>query len=638
MNSKFRLFPGVLILISSIVGELSHVAFAFDDNPGAGGNSLTSISSGAELFAERCAHCHGSGIIAPDIAGIGKLPADEIYHALSNGIMREAADGLDDAERRAIANYVSTINPQKPSRESKGFCGSNNNAPPIDGNDKWPGWSHTNGNTRYLETDTFSIDQLQRIRMKWAFVFPDTGSLINAGNQPTISNGRLYIGNRNKAVYSLNALTGCVYWEFEADASVRSAVVIDGELAVFGDYETNVYALDAMTGELKWRARADEQPSARISGNLIVQDDAVYVPVSSNQEFVNAIDPKIPCCSFRGSIVAFETQSGKQTWKTYMIEEPLRRLGNNEIGVARYGPSGGAVWSVPTVDARRGLLYVGVSNQYTEPAVMESDAVIALDLATGEKKWLKGFGPELADGKDIWNGSCVDVFPGAGKECPSSEPEGSDRDLASPVVLHTRKDGSEILLVGSKDGMFYALDPDDRGKVLWKTRVGKLMSVKGPSFGGIEHGFSVDRENAYLPIADIDVLEDFADGVIVAVDLMTGKTVWKKPSNRDVCNNKPAGCINAYTAPTTVINDVVFSGSNDGYIRAHKARDGQIIWEYDTAIPVDGVNGLQGTGGSISRSGIAYANRMLYQSSGYGFSGMVMPGNVLFAFEIPVQR
>ena len=627
---KFMMWPVLVVLICA----QAHVLTAGEAGTAREYTGEEAVTDGAVLFARYCLQCHGSGVIEPNVQGLAKLGAEEIYHALRNGIMREAAERLDDAGHRAVAEYVASLNQSKPSGRSWGNCGSGPESASGTGNGRWAGWSNDVSNSRRVAGVNAGLSQVRRMSLKWSFVFPDTASSTNAGNQPTVVNGILYIGHRNRNVYALDALTGCTYWSYRADAGVRSVVAVEDGIAVFADYETNVYALDAVTGVLKWRARADEQPSARVNGNVSIHGGMAYVPVSSNQEFVNALDPDIPCCSFRGSVVAYDINSGNRIWKTYMIEAPLRTLGKNSRGVKIYGPSGGAVWSAPTIDSKRGVVYVGTGNQFTGPAVEISDAVVALDLKDGRIQWVKSFVPPRFGGQDIWNGSCVDVIKGARAECPAMGQ--GDRDLGSPVVLQTRKDGSDILLVGSKDGVLYALDPDREGAIIWETRVGKVMAVSGPSFGGIEHGFSADKDRAYVPVADIDVIEEYADGSLVAVDLVSGELIWKRPAPPHVCRGQPVRCYNAYTAPTTVIEGIVFSGSNDGFIRAHDIETGLAVWEFNTAIPVTGVNGVTGSGGAINRSGSAIVDGMVYQTSGYG-QGLGMPGNVLFAFEIPSE-
>ena len=589
---------------------------------------------GERIFSERCAACHSSAVIEPSVAGLAKLRPEYIYRSLWSGIMREAAVGLNDAERRAVARYLGNLVPEKPSAEVSNFC----DAKALTANGvagAWGAWAPDTRNSRHLADYSLTAQQVARARLKWAFVIPDTGSTTNAGNQPTVHAGRLYIGSRSGFVFALDARSGCIHWQYRPVAGVRSAIAIDDGKAIFADYENYVYALETGTGELLWRNKADEQPSARVNGSVTVHDGRVYVPVSTNQGFVNALDPRLPCCTFQGTVTAFDTRSGRRLWQTRIVEEPLRELGPSPSGTMRYGPSGGSVWSVPTVDDRRGLLYVGTSNQKTGPPIPESDAVVALDLRTGDKKWVRSFAPPRFGGMDIWNGGCVGVFADPEEECPpENESLEGDRDIGAPVVLQTRSDGSEILLVASKDGMLYALDPNRDGETIWETRVGRIIHIRGPSFGGVEHGMAADAGRAYVPIADIDVMENTAAGALVAVDLDSGEITWRADADDDWCRGKPDRCYTSMTSPPTIAGEVVFAGANDGVLRAYDSNTGRIVWAFDTAIEVEGVNGLSGSGGSISRGGTALVDSMFFQSSGYG-QGLGMPGNVVFAFEYP---
>lgn len=589
---------------------------------------------GERIFSERCAACHSSAVIEPSVAGLAKLRPEYIYRSLWSGIMREAAVGLNDAERRAVARYLGNLVPEKPSAEVSNFC----DAKALAANGAtgaWGAWAPDTRNSRHLADSGLTAGQMAQARLKWAFVIPDTGSTTNAGNQPTVHAGRLYIGSRSGFVFALDARSGCIHWQYRPVAGVRSAIAIDDGKAIFADYENYVYALATGTGELLWRNKADEQPSARVNGSVTVHNGRVFVPVSTNQGFVNALDPRLPCCTFQGTVTAFDTGSGRRLWQTRIVDEPLRELGPSPSGTMRYGPSGGSVWSVPTVDARRGVLYVGTSNQKTGPPIPESDAVVALDIRTGTKKWVRSFAPPRFGGVDIWNGGCVGVFADPEEECPpENESLEGDRDIGAPVILQTRSDGSEILLVASKDGMLYALDPLRDGETIWETRVGRIIQIRGPSFGGVEHGIAADSERAYVPIADIDVMENTAAGALVAVDLASGEIAWRADAAHDWCRGKPDRCYTSMTSPPTIAGEVVFAGANDGVLRAYDRKTGKIVWAFDTAIEVEGVNGLSGSGGSISRGGTALVHGMFFQSSGYG-QGLGMPGNVVFAFEYP---
>src|SRR5262249_38391121 len=154
-----------------------------------------------------------------------------------------------------------------------------------------------------------------------------------------------------------DARSGCVYWTFEAEAGVRSAISIEPRVgdkyaAYFGDFKANVYAIDAGTGALLWKVRIDEHPAARVTGAPSLHSGRLYVPVSS-VEAPPAQNPKYPCCSFRGSVVALESATGKRLWKSYTIPDPPKPTRKNSAGTQLQGPAGAAVWSAPTIDAKR---------------------------------------------------------------------------------------------------------------------------------------------------------------------------------------------------------------------------------------------------------------------------------------------
>src|SRR5207249_9243157 len=145
----------------------------------------------------------------------------------------------------------------------------------------------------------------------------------------------------------------------------RAAVVVDPatRMAVFGDLAANVYGVDATTGRLVWKQRVDAHPAARITGSPLFAGGRLFVPVSSGEEG-SAADPHYPCCTFRGSVVALDTASGKQIWKTYAIDETPKPTRQGPQGVQYWGPSGAAIWSSPTADLKRHIIYVATGNNY----------------------------------------------------------------------------------------------------------------------------------------------------------------------------------------------------------------------------------------------------------------------------------
>ncbi|MCB1748615.1 MAG: PQQ-binding-like beta-propeller repeat protein, partial [Gammaproteobacteria bacterium] len=426
------------------------------------------------------------------------------------------------------------------------------------------------------------------------------------------------------------AARGCAHWAFHAEGRVRSNVALEGDTLVFGDLLANVYGLDARTGRLRWRTRVDWTPGARITGNVTLDAGQVFVPVSSLEE-VQAMRMDLPCCTFRGAVVALDAATGEVRWKTHTIEQYAEYLGENDMGVARFGPSGVPVWSGIAVDRKRGVVYVGNGNQFTEPRVDESDAVMALDIATGAKRWVMSLAPVQMGGADIYHLACEAWWDEERKNCSPENPEGhGDRDLGAPPLLVERADGREIVVAGSKDGMLYALDPDNAGQVLWSVRVGR-----GGEAGGIEFGIAADGRYAYAPVTDIDI--DLASrGSLTAVDLVTGEPAWRVDDIAPRCAGKPTPpCGNGVATPPTVAGEVVLVGLLDGTLRGYRRDDGSAVFVLDTAQDFAGVNGRSGHGGALGNGGPVVAGDYVYLNSGFNILNVGLPGNVLLAYRLP---
>ena len=360
-----------------------------------------------------------------------------------------------------------------------------------------------------------SADDVPRLTLKWAFGLPRASS---AGTQPVVVKGRMYITTAEGDIYVLDAKTGCVHWTMEAEAGIRTALTMEqrddgGHTAYFGDQSAHVYAVDTESGKLRWKVEVDEHPHAAITGAPQLYGQRLYVPVSSREES-QVGDPRYPCCQFRGSIVALDRKTGQQVWKTYTIDRPAAPTVKNSIGTQLFGPSGAAVWNTPTIDSERNTLYVGTGNNFSPPATNASDAVVALDLTTGGIRWI-----HQITANDIWNASCrrPDRDPAV---CPDAD--APDLDFPGSPILVDLADGRQLVIAGNKDGMIYALDPDRGGATVWRQRV-----ARGGLGGGVFWGAAVDDENVYGADAYYDAANPGASGGLAAVELATGRIVWR---------------------------------------------------------------------------------------------------------------
>jgi polyvinyl alcohol dehydrogenase (cytochrome) len=352
-----------------------------------------------------------------------------------------------------------------------------------------------------------------------------------------------------------------------------------------------------------------------VTGAPVLVGDRLLVPVSSYEEGA-AASASYECCTFRGSVVALASATGRMLWKRYTIAEEPRAYRRHGGDQEFKGPAGASVWGSPTVDRERGMLYVGTGNGYTDILAPTTDAVLGIALSSGELRWVRQL-----DSHDSWASGCV-----YGGPCP--ETPGLDADFAASTILVRLPSGHDVLVAGQKSGMVYGLDPDDGGKVLWRTKAGA-----GGVFGGIEWGMAAADGRVFVPISD-SLPSSGAAGRpgLAALDAATGRRLWWTPSPPQ-CAWGEEDCRASLSQAVTAIPGIVFAGSQDGHLRAYDARTGRIVWQLDTAGSFVAVNAPAAHGGSLDAGGPVLADGVLYLNSGYGqFLGR--GGNVLLAISV----
>jgi polyvinyl alcohol dehydrogenase (cytochrome) len=585
----------------------------------------------AALYKTFCGTCHESAgdSRAPSREILKQMSPEQILSALEKGSMVTVGAERSRAERRALAEYLSGKalgSAPLASIPKSAFCDASARSLPKDlSGASWNGWGVTTANTRFQAGDAAGLapEAVSRLKLKWAFGFPGASS---ASSQPVVAGGRVYVSSWEGDVFSLDAKTGCIHWMIEAEAGVRSAISLGQDasgnlVAYFGDLAANAYAVDATSGKVLWKRKVDTYPLARITGSPTLHVGRLYVPVSSREESM-AGDPKHVCCRFRGSVAALDAATGTQVWKTFTVSEEARATRKSSAGVQSWGPSGAAVWTAPTIDPKRNVLYIGTGNSYSAPVAPMSDSIVAMDLTSGKILWSRQITPN-----DTWNGSCPET---ARDHANCADQAAPDYDFASSPILVEPRGGARMLIAGQKSGVLFALDPDRDGATLWEQRIG----VGGIS-GGIMWGSAVDGDRVYAALSDSRrvgrVTDPDSGGGLAAVDVRSGKLLWKTP-HPDCGARRPCGKVQA--AAVTAIPGVVFSGSVDGNLRAYSASDGKTIWEFNTAREFKTVNGIQAKGGSISNGGVAVVDGMLFTNSGYSHHSGIIPGNVFLAFGV----
>ena len=491
------------------------------------------------------------------------------------------------------------------------------------------------------------ITNVRQLVPKWVFT---TGSDVSA--TPTVAGNTVYFPDWAGNLYAVRANDGQLLWSRKISdynsrpgSLSRVSPAIVGDQLILGDNKSgdgaHVMAVDRKTGALRWITDVDSHPAAIITGSPVVHGSTVYVGVSSGEEAL-AVNPAYPCCTFRGSMVALDVVTGRIVWKTFTVPD--------NSGLPNLY-SGNAIWSPPAIDPRRGSLYIGVGNNYTVPdAVLECqqeaidngnqnpdctapddhfNTVLALDLRTGAIKWARKL-----SGFDAWTVACLSLPPGV--NCPS--PHGPDFDFpgSGPNLLHLGADdndhdgdgppgldrhdehlrgpGRDLVGIGQKSGIYWALNPDT-GAIVWTTIVGP-----GGTTGGIQWGTATDGTRIYVAISNsLHLPYTLANGgptinwgSWAALDPRTGRILWQVP-------DPTPGAVDP--GAVSVANGVVYAGSYSGAMHALDARTGAILFTF-------------ASGGSVIDAPSIVAGTV-YWGSGYRNIAPGVGNNKVYAFTIP---
>ncbi len=604
---------------------------------------------GERLFDEHCATCHDNPQMhAPTREALSGFSLDSVMVALTFGKMQPMAANLSKIERGLISIYLTGSDTGQYEWLEQSAC----NAPASESAFVFSGdWGLGPANQRFASPAHSNIDRdnVGDLELAWALAFP---KVTDMRSQPAIVGDTLYFGDKTGRLYAIDRKLGCVRGHTKVASGIRSAITLaeDGAgkpMLVFADSMAFIYAADPASLEIKWKADARLFETSTITGSVSYHDGRLFVPVSS-YEVAAAGNPQHVCCKSHGGIIALDAGDGDRLWEWHATEDATEQ-GVDRDGKPMFGPSGVSVWSTPTIDATRNRLYAGTGENLSHPATDTSDAVVALDLDSGELIWTF-----QATADDVWNAACLND----GANCP--ENAGGDFDIGASVIHANLEDGTELLLVGQKSGDAMALDM--AGKLLWKQRVSN--AAIGPDLhqtttnGGIHWGMALSGERLLVPAADPERPrpEYIPRPGIHALDVRSGEPIWfqgvergcylaeeDKPlvglqnmrsgKSRSLEEQYQCSFFYGLSAAATATEELVFSGGLNGILRAYDISNGDVLWQAATAQPFDTLNGVEGHGGSIDVDGQVLAGDWLYVQSGYSMFGQ-LPGNVLLAYRL----
>jgi|TARA_B110000116_G_scaffold101394_1_gene88182 polyvinyl alcohol dehydrogenase (cytochrome) len=487
-------------------------------------------------------------------------------------------------------------------------------------------WGIDHRNTRYQPASSLNAENAANLELKWAYGLAHE----TPRSFPLVTKDTIFIGDSNHGLLALERETGCERWVYEHDGLITSAIIPgnirrakakDQPILVFADRFSGVYAVDAQTGQLVWHITLQDHLVPLYSGTPLVTNDTVFVPISS-LEVGLAVNPFYGCCTTSGGMAAFDINTGEKKWYLPTIEEAAKVRGSHFGFVDEWGPSGAPVWGAPTYDSKRNWLFFGTGQNYSHPTTDTSDAIFAVDAASGEVQWVKQF-----TANDAFNAACTVSL----NHPNCAQPTGPDVDFGAPTLLAHTPDGKDILLAGQKSGDVHAMNPDT-GELLWSRKLGR-----GGIIGGVHWGLAVNESTGtvFVPINDRSAMNYPSPGTptpgLYALDIESGEPLWQFSRNSR-CDDEQ--CMYGLSSAITATNDIVITASMDGYLEVINAADGKLLWSHDSWKTYESVNGVTVKGGSFDTHGPMIADDQVMVSSGYRYISNQRGGNAFLVFQV----
>jgi polyvinyl alcohol dehydrogenase (cytochrome) len=378
---------------------------------------------------------------------------------------------------------------------------------------------------------------------------------------PAVVDGVVYYGDWKGVVHAADAATGKDRWTQSVHTQVMASPTVTDDAVLVTDNST-LFRLDRETGAIEWEAKTSDHPIAISPASPVVVDDVVIQGVASGELMV-----PLDSYSFRGSVAGYDLATGAERWKVWLTDK-------DETGGAGVG-----VWSTPSVDRERGLLYVGSGNTYEPPASPRSDSILAIRYATGEVAWVRQF-----TYPDVWS---------------TGHTGGVDGDVgAGPNLWEV--DGRALVGAGDKRGVFHALDRDT-GEVVWEATL-TPGSVLGGVIGTAAHGEG--RIYVASNVGNADTNTPTGSSKVLALDERDGTVLWSVELPGTVY------------APVTTVPGVVLVGTTAATMAAFDAATGTTLWS--TTAP-DQVGG----GATVVDGTVYWGYGFALFGSGSGNGGLV---------------
>lgn len=471
---------------------------------------------------------------------------------------------------------------------------------PVTSDVDWPTYDGTYRGYRFTELDQIDRTNITRLAPRWVFTFASSSPLETT---PVVVDGVMYVTSGNQ-IYALDAGSGRELWHYSrpltrglvgnAVNGINRGVAVDDRRVFFATDHAHLLALDRFTGNLLWETvMADWHENYASTAAPLLAGGLVVAGTGGGD------------AGARGFLAAYDPEDGHEVWRFWTVPSPGEPGSETWIGPGIERP-GAVTWLSGSYDPELELIYWTTGNPGPDlngdvrlGDNLYSDAVLALDVRTGELQWYYQFTPH-----DTW-----------------------DYDAQSPLALiDTEWQGRprKLLVQANRNGFFYVLDRTD-GELLLAKAFARLLTwasgidadgrpIRNPDAEPTDEGARacpslIGATNwwstAWHPgtgLYYVQTLEScgiftkredewefgrvYMGGgtrtdpvsaprkILRAFDIRTAEAVWERPQ---------IGTGSTRSGVLATASGIVFFGEDSGALMAVDARTGENLWHFQTS-------------------------------------------------------
>jgi alcohol dehydrogenase (cytochrome c) len=485
----------------------------------------------------------------------------------------------------------------------------------------WLMWRRTLDSLGYSPLNAINRSNVARIRMAWTRgMGPGRGEAT-----PLVYNGVMYVPNPGDYIQAVDAGSGDLLWEYKRTLPAGLRVNTNRNMAIWGttlidaSADNQMFALDARTGQLVWETPVlDPMKRATASSG----------PIIVNGKVIEGRQCQPDAGSDSCIITAHDAKTGKELWRTRTIPLP------GEPGSETWGDVPPdkrwhvGTWMVPSYDAVSNRIIIGTSVTIPAPKFalggndkqyLFHNSTLALDPDTGKIVWhyqhvvdhwdldhpferlildtavapdprdVPWINPRLKPGE---RRRVITGIPGKTGIVYTLDVKTGEFLWARPTVMQnvvSKIDGATGAVTVNPESTFTAINqermicPGTNGGKNWPA--GAYSPATNAMYFPLQNMCMTATTTVDTPdpskVYGLDMKSIMAPGtdkvgVVWAISVETGKTIWKHEQRAGMLSLVATG------------GGLIFGGDAAGRFMAFDEKTGKVLWETNLGSPVSG--------------------------------------------------